>query len=1074
MICYVLMAQHSPSGIAVDIATWLRGLGLERYEPIFRENEIDWEVLPELSDAELEKIGLPLGPRKKLLKAIAALGTDQMDAGEAFAAAPREAERRQLTVMFVDLVGSTALGGKLDPEDEREVIRGYQNAVAGEIARFEGHVAKFMGDGVLAYFGWPQAHEDEAERAVRAALATVEAIERLSAPNGTALACRIGIATGLVVVGHLVGEGVAQEEAVVGETPNLAARLQALAEPGTVVIAQTTRHLICGLFQLQDLGSHELKGFTQSIRAWQVVGERTAESRFEARQVAKLSPIVGREHEIALLRDRWARAVGGEGQIVLLSGEAGIGKSRIARSLIESVAGQSRTRLRYQCSPYHSNSALHPIIEHLERSAGFEKDDPPGAKLDRLEALLAASTERMTETAPLFAALLSIPTGNRYPALNLDPQQQKQRTLEVLVEQVEALSRRQPVLIVCEDAHWIDPSTQDVFTLLAEHIGCLAVLLLVTFRPEFTPPWTRYAHATQLSVSRLTHRQGEEIIARLAGGKIVPAAIVDQILLNAEGVPLFIEELTKTVLDSGLLVESDSRYELSGPVPPLAIPSTLQDSLTARLDRLAPVKEVAQVAAVIGREFSFEILIAAADRPAPEVQEALDRLVGSELIFRRTMTPEATYTFKHALVQETAYRSLLRGRRQSLHCRIAKFLEHQSPRIAELQPELLAYHFAEAGFAEPAAEYWLKAGRRAKERHANKEARAHLQKCLDAARVAGSDQDRLSTIRIEALLLLGDLAGVGEDLHQANECYRQALDLAADVATQLTIRNKLHRPNVAMRDDARIAFYEHGSGEHTLLFVNPIVYGLAVFQPILEQLCQEFRIITIDCRGTGSSDRLTRPFPLSEHVEDVAAVIKTAGCGAVFGVGISRGSNLLIKLAAAHPEMISRLILVGCPLAPPHSGDVQTFSHEYLRQRAEAYEERDVEALLRIQNEFVYSEPGTEEVKRLALEHRLSLPPDTILSFYDADPEANVAPLLSRLPCPTLVVHGTEDRLISFATAEYLTKEIPNAQLYAFEGKGHVPIFTATYEFCGVLRKFVREEHQATQACALACSKMGE
>jgi pimeloyl-ACP methyl ester carboxylesterase len=429
------------------------------------------------------------------------------------------------------------------------------------------------------------------------------------------------------------------------------------------------------------------------------------------------------------------------------------------------------------------------------------------------------------------------------------------------------------------------------------------------------------------------------------------------------------------------------------------------------------------------------------------------------------MTPEATYTFKHALVQETAYRSLLRGRRQSLHGRIANFLEHQSPRIAELQPELLAYHFAEAGLAEPAAEYWLKAGRRAKERYANKEARAHLEKCREVASVAGGDRDRLSAAGIEALLLLGDLAGLGEDLEQANECYRLAFDLATDEATQVAIRNKLHRPNVAVRDDARIVFYEHGSGEHTLLFANPIVYGLAVFQPILEQLCQEFRIITIDCRGTGSSDPLTRPFPLSEHVEDVAAVIKTVGCGAICGVGISRGSNLLIKLAVMRPEMISRLILVGCPLAPPDSGDFQTFSHEYLRQRAEAYRERDVETLVRLQNDFVYSEPGTEEVKRLVLEHRLRLPPDTILSFYDADPEANVASILSLLSCPILVVHGTEDRLISFATAEYLTKRIPNAQLYAFEGKGNLPIFTATSEFCQILRKFIREEHNP-QACA--------
>jgi class 3 adenylate cyclase/pimeloyl-ACP methyl ester carboxylesterase len=1041
----------------VDVAAWLREQGFGRYEPAFRDHEIDWALLPELTEGDLEKLGLPLGPRKKLLKAIAAIGPDETERPrDSRGAAPREAERRQLTVMFVDLVGSTALTGRLDPEDMGEVIRTYQNTVAGEIARFEGHVAKFMGDGVLVYFGWPSAHEDDAERAVRAALAVTDAVATLIAPTGDALAARVGVDTGLVVVGDAIGDGATREDVLVGGTPNLAARLQALARPGTVVISPATRHLVNGLFELQDLGPHGLKGFTEPVRLWHVLGQRPIESRFEARHVARLSPIIGRENELALLRDRWARAVEGEGQIVLLSGEAGIGKSRLARSLTEVLAGEPYTRLRYQCSPFHSNSAFHPTIERLERAAAFDKDDSPEAKLDKLEALLAPSTRRMAETAPLFAALLSIPTGDRYPALNLDPQQQKRRTLEVLVEQVEALSSRQPVLMVCEDAHWIDPSTQDVFTLLAERIGRLAVLMLVTFRPGFAPPWSSHAHATQLSVGRLTQRQGTEIINRLAGGRHVSASLVDQILLRAEGVPLFIEELTKTVLDAGLPAWTDGHDELSGPLPPLAIPATLQDSLTARLDRLAPVKDVAQVAAVVGREFSVEVLAAAAGRPAVEVSEALDQLVAAELIFRRRMAPEATYTFKHALVQETAYRSLLRGRRQLLHRNIAEFLEHRSPQTAELQPELLAHHFQEAGLAEPAAAYWLRAARRAKERYANKEAAAHLRKCLDVAAAAENRPTRLSTTSVEALLLLGDLAGLTEDLEQANACYHQALDLAGDEPTRVLIQNKLHCPKTALRDGARIMFYEHGSGEHTLLFVNPIVYGLAVFQPILEQLCQEFRIITIDCRGTGSSDPLTRPFPLSEHAEDVAAVIESAGCRSVTGVGISRGSNLLVKLAVARPDMIGNLVLVGCPLAPPGSGHLRTFSADYARRRAAAYQRQDVEELVKLQNEFVYSEPGTEELKRSVLEHRLKLPPDTILSFYDPDPEADVSGLLRDLGRPTLIMHGTDDRLILFDTAKYMAEQIPGATLYAFEGKGHLPIFTATTEFCGVLRRFVR------------------
>jgi class 3 adenylate cyclase/pimeloyl-ACP methyl ester carboxylesterase len=1037
------------------MAAWLRDLGLAKYEPALRQQEIDLDVLPELSEADFEQLGLPLGARKRLLKAIAALqdsGSIEREPASSPAAMTQsaDAERRQLTVLFIDLVGSTELSARLDPEDLRHVMHAYQEACAGVITRFEGHVAKYLGDGVLVYFGWPQAHEDDAERAVRAALELTEAVGRLRPQDGAALQARVGIATGVVVVGDLLGEGASQEEAVIGETPNLAARLQAIADARSVVVAPTTRRLLGGLFDYADLGEREFKGFAEPVRAWQVVGESRVESRFEARQAAKLFPIVGRAHELALLRDRWAKAVEGEGQVVLLSGEAGIGKSRIARSLIEALTTESHVRLRYQCSPHHANSAFYPVIQRLERAAGFERHDAPEEKLDKLEALLAS--ERLNWDVPVFAALLSLPVGDRYPPLNLGPQRQKQLILETLTDGIEAIASRQPVLMLCEDAHWIDPSTQEMFDLLVERVQRLPILMLVTFRPEHIPSWTSHAHVTQLSLNRLSRREGIEIVQVLSGGKALPVEVIDDILLKADGVPLFIEELTKAVLESGLLTKINNHYELPGPLVPLAIPATLHDSLMARLDRLALVKEVAHVASIIGRDFSLELLAAVADRPEPEINAALDRLIASELIVRRGRPAHATYSFKHALVQETAYRSLLRNKRQLLHSKIAEFLSHRSPETTELEPELLAHHFEEAGLVERAADYWLRAGRRAKGRYANQEAKVHLQKCLDAA--ACANLPSLRPTMIEAYLLLGDLAGLAENLEEANACYQQALDLAVDEATRIAVRNKLHRPNVATRDGARIAFYEHGSGEHTLLFVNPIVYGLAIFQPILEQLCQEFRIVTIDCRGTGASDPLTRPFPLREHVEDVAAVIEQLGCGAVSGVGISRGSNLLIILAASRPELIDRLVLVGCPLASAGSGD-SSFSAEFRRQRAEAYERRDVEALLRIQAEFVYSEPGTEELKRLVVERRLQLPPDTVLSFYDPDPGIDVRPLLKSLRLPTLVTHGTDDRLISFDTAEYLADELPNAQLYAFEGKGHLPIFTATEEFCDVLRQFV-------------------
>jgi predicted ATPase len=532
------------------------------------------------------------------------------------------------------------------------------------------------------------------------------------------------------MVGELIGEGAAKEQTVVGETPNLAARLQGLAAPGSVVISQATRRLVGGLFELADLGPVRLKGFAAPLSAFRVEGEGRAEGRFEALHGEHLTPLVGRAHELGILLERWAWARDGDGQVVLLSGEPGIGKSRLLRALRERLGHEPYTPLSHYCSPHHTNSALYPVIDLLERAVRLDRDEPPEAQLARLEALLARSSDRLDDAVLLLAALLGMPTGDRYPALTLTPEVQKQRTLQALLDQLAGLAARQPVLALYEDAHWIDPSTLELVGLVIERVRHLRVLVVVTFRPEFPPPWTSQAHVTTLTMSRLGRRQGADLVARVTGAKPLPAEVVEQIVARTDGVPLFLEELTKTVLESGLLTDAGDRYELSGSLPLLAIPATLHDSLMARLDRLAPVKEVAQIGAVIGREFSHELLAAVAPMVASQLADALEQLVNSELVFRRGLPPEATYRFKHALVQDAAYQSLLKSKRQELHARIAQVLE-QSPDTADAAPEVLAQHFTDAGLYAQAVRYWHKAGELAAGRSASVEAIAHLSKGLE-------------------------------------------------------------------------------------------------------------------------------------------------------------------------------------------------------------------------------------------------------------------------------------------------------------------------------------------------------
>ncbi len=758
----------------MDVADWLRSLGLGQYEATFRAHEIDADILPDLNESDLEKIGIPLGPRKRLLKAISAL-----DSSPVLPAEKSDAARRQLTVMFCDLVGSTAMSARLDPEDLREVIRAYQDACSGAVARYDGFVAKFMGDGVLAYFGFPRAHEDDAERAVRAGLDIVAAIAKLETSAKETLRVRIGVATGIVVVGDLVGQGTAQEQSVVGDTPNLAARLQVLAEPGSLVIAESTRRLLGKTFELSALGPQLPRGFDTPVPAWAVLRATETVSRFEASRSQRLTPFVGRETEVALLLDRWREAREGRGQVVLLSGEAGVGKSRILAALRDGIDAEKHVTLRYQCSPHHVNDAFHPIARHLSHAAGFVRGEPPARQLDKLEAMIAPSGLAFDEIAPYLAALLSIPLERRYPPIQMSPAHQKEQTVKALIDLFVGLSKDNPTLLLLEDVHWIDPTSLDLFNQLIDRLANVRALLVITFRPEFVAPWQGLAHVTSLSLKRFERAQALAMIERVAGSRTLPAEVLREIVGKTDGVALFIEELTKTVLESGVLREEGGAYVLSPGLTPLTIPSTLQNSLMARLDRLAPVREIAQIGAAIGREFSYRLLEAIAPIQGTALQDALGQLMAAELIHGRGAPPEATYRFKHALVQDTAYGSLLRDRRQRIHARIAATLEDQFPELAMAQPAALARHFSEAGLDKRAVAYWLKAGRDALQRSAAVEAAAQLRKGLAAVNGLPDGAERLQhELDLQLALGLALMATKGYAAVEVGETLARARVLA--------------------------------------------------------------------------------------------------------------------------------------------------------------------------------------------------------------------------------------------------------------------------------------------------------
>src|SRR3990170_4139523 len=691
-------------------------------------------------------------------------------------AAP-EPERRQLTVMFCDLVGSTSISESLDPEELRDVVRTYQETCSELIDRYDGYIAQYLGDGLLVYFGYPLAHEDDAQRAVRGGLEIVGAISELSLPTllQGSLQVRIGIHTGPVVVGE-IGRGEKREQLALGDTLNIASRLQNLAEPNTVVISSVTYHLTEGLFECRDLGLHTLKGVLTPLGVSRVLQESGVRSRFEVAVSKGLTPLVGREQEVELLLNSWERVKEGEGQVVLLSGEAGIGKSRLVQVLKERLSGETHIRIESRCSPYYQNSALYPIIDHLQRLL-FRREDSHEEKLSKLEIILEQYGFSNEETVPLFATLLSLPLSDRYPTLNLSPQRQKQKTLEALLVWLLKEAEKQPVLRIVEDLHWVDPSTLDYLSLLVAQVPTAPVFTLFTFRPDFVPPWTRRAHLSHITLNRLTRKKIEVMVEMITESKSLPAEVVQQVVAKTDGIPLFVEELTKMVLESGLL-----NVLVLGRLPPLSIPTSLQDSLMARLDRLGTVKEVAQLGATLGREFTYEILQAVSPLDEKTLQAELGKLVEAELLYQRGLPPESRYFFKHALIQDAAYQSLLKSKRQQYHRKIAQILEERFPETVETEPELLAHHYTEAGLRGEAIAYWHRAGERARQRSANVEAIGHLTKGLELLKTLPDTPERTQQeLDLQTTLGPALVATKGYAAPEVEKAYTRARELCQNI-----------------------------------------------------------------------------------------------------------------------------------------------------------------------------------------------------------------------------------------------------------------------------------------------------
>jgi class 3 adenylate cyclase/tetratricopeptide (TPR) repeat protein len=767
-----------------DLAEWLGRHGLDQYAQTFAENNIEFSVLPDLTENDLKKLGVSLGHCKKLLRAIEALTAARQPSGTTSAVSnvtvastrlvqPREAEFRQITVMFCDLVGSTQLSEKLDPEDLQKLLDVYRGKCSTAIGHYGGEVARYFGDGVMAFFGWPRAHEDDAVRAIHAALEIVSGVTKI--PGPVTLTCRVGVCSGAVVVGEIGDSGTWSMDAV-GETPNIAARLQTLAAANTILISESTRRLVSAAFDFQDLGLQELKGVTEPLHVYRVLSAKNIASRFEAAHAGSLTPLIGRSTELSLLLDRWQKVKEGDGQVIFLSGIPGVGKSRLLHELKSYIQQEPHVSLHHQCSPYHSQSAFFPVIAQIEQAAQLTAREAGADKIAKLKAYLPRSTDSSIEPVLLIAKLLSIPAENHLELYGLTPQQIKNRTISTLVDMLLAFSIQRPTLCIFEDAHWLDPSTLELLELIISRIDHARVLLIVSCRPEFRPAWITHANTTMLSLTRLSQTEVKAMIRDLLRGGSMPQPLLDQIIEKADGVPLFIEELTNSMLSAPL--RTRGTFERTAQPGSLRVPETLSDALMERLDRVAPSRRLAQIAAVIGREFSYDLLSAASQIDEDDMQSALSLLEQADIIYRVGISPFVRFAFKHVLLRDAIYDSLLRSKRQQIHADIAAILEHDFPELADNQPEVLAYHYQEAGNHQLAIRCWFESGQRALAQSANVEAIANFRKALQLLNALPETPERTKQeIDIQLALGIPLIAVQGYASAEAREAFSRARTL---------------------------------------------------------------------------------------------------------------------------------------------------------------------------------------------------------------------------------------------------------------------------------------------------------
>ena len=1069
-----------------EVAHWLEELGLGQYSVIFAENDIEWEVLPELSEHDLEKLGLSLGHRKKLLKAVANLtaGADLTAPGEAVGAptpasyTPKhlaekilasrsaiEGERKQVTVLFADVQGSTALIEGMDSEQAVQRLEPALKAMMDAVHRYEGTVNKVQGDGIMALFGAPLAHEDHAVRACYAALAMQEAMrthaEETRRTHGVQVQARVGLHSGEVVV-RAIGNDLTMDYDAVGPTVHLAKRMEQLASPGSTRLTPETLRLAEGYIEAGALGPVPVKGFGEPVEVYELRAAGVARTRLQAAATRGLTRFIGRDSELQTLNRALDCAGGDCGQIIAVIGEPGVGKSRLIHEFSKSHRAHQRLILESSAVPYGKTTAWLPVVDLLKSYFRIEARDDERRTREKVTGKILTLDETLKAAVPAFLSLFDVAV-EEPEWLALDAVRRRRRTLEAIKALFLKESEFQPLIVIVEDLHWADSESLTLLDGLVEVLPASRILLLVNYRPEFAHSWGSRTYYGQLRIDPLPTRSADELLSALLGENQDLAPLKSLLIGWAEGNPLFLEESVRSLVETGALSGEVGAYELTKKFDRIEMPATVHAIIASRIDRLGPEqKRLLQLAAVVGQDVPLAVLRAVADMPDDQLQNLLAALQMAEFIYEKRLFPDIEYTFKHAFTHEVAYSGLLEGRRRELHARVGEILEELYPdRQTELS-ELLAGHFEKGEVWAKAAAYHLRASEKAKDQYAYPNALEICRKALECTKQAtGVDEEKA-----RSLVMICDISSLMGDLSAANACYDQAIELTSDPDIRTWIANKRHRRQEVVRAGAKISYWEHGSSGKMIVLVFPLNYDIALFQPLVEQLCQEFRIVTIEPRGSGDSDPLPRPYSFAEQAEDVRAVIEALDAGPVTAVGMSLGGNLLIKIAHACPALFSELVLVGCPPDDGGEGTAVPRPELLAKEFDDALRRGEYAQAVSVFVYSVISEPETRDLAEVYIESCLRLPRETFLALFDEDSERDIKPLLTEIAVPTLVTHGTADRRIPFRAAEYLAERIPGAELYPFEGRGHLPIFTATKEFCEVLRHFTRTGRAPQQAAS--------